>query len=66
MQTLKVRKSSNNWHLPKGQCQKTEWPRNILSVWCFGNDDSGGTEYLAGSGVTACGAIEVAAAYTNS
>jgi hypothetical protein len=29
------------------------------------NDDSGGTEYLAGSGVTACGTISVAAAYTN-
>lgn len=29
------------------------------------NDDSGGTEYLTGSGVTACGTISVAAAYTN-
>ena len=30
------------------------------------NDDSGGTEYLAGSGVSACGTITVAAAYANS
>tara|TARA_R100001463_G_scaffold22801_2_gene54777 strand:+ start:135 stop:554 length:420 start_codon:yes stop_codon:yes gene_type:complete len=29
------------------------------------NDDSGGTEYLSGSGITACGAISVTAAYTN-
>ena len=30
------------------------------------NDDSGGTEYLTGSGVTACGTITVAAAYAHS
>tara|TARA_R100000697_G_scaffold22033_2_gene29475 strand:+ start:579 stop:974 length:396 start_codon:yes stop_codon:yes gene_type:complete len=30
------------------------------------NDDSGGTEYLSGSGITACGTITVAAAYANS
>ena len=29
------------------------------------NDDSGGTEYLAGSGISACGTISVAAAYAN-
>ena len=29
------------------------------------NDDSGGTEYLSGSGVSGCGTISVAAAYTN-
>ena len=29
------------------------------------NDDSGGTEYLDGSGITACGAISVRAAFTN-
>ena len=29
------------------------------------NDDSGGTEYLSGSGISACGTISVAAAYTN-
>ena len=29
------------------------------------NDDSGGTEYLEGSGITACGTIIVQAAYTN-
>ena len=30
------------------------------------NDDSGGTEYLSGSGITACSTITVAAAYANS
>ena len=30
------------------------------------NDDSGGTEYLPGSGITACDTITVAAAYPNS
>jgi hypothetical protein len=29
------------------------------------NDDSGGTEYLSGSGITACGTITAQAAYTN-
>ena len=29
------------------------------------NDDSGGTEYLSGSGVSACGTISVAVAYAN-
>ena len=29
------------------------------------NNDSGGTEYLSGSGISACGAISVTAAYTN-
>jgi len=29
------------------------------------NDDSGGTEYLAGSGISACGTISVAVAYAN-
>ena len=29
------------------------------------NDDSGGTEYLAKSGITACGGISVNAAYAN-
>jgi len=29
------------------------------------NDDSGGTEYLDGSGITACGGISVNAAYAN-
>ena len=36
---------------------------NIIVV---ANDDSGGTEYLAGSGITACGTITVAAVYANS
>ena len=29
------------------------------------NDDSGGTEYLSGSGITACGTISIAPAYAN-
>tara|TARA_R110002020_G_scaffold5451_1_gene22724 strand:+ start:159 stop:578 length:420 start_codon:yes stop_codon:yes gene_type:complete len=29
------------------------------------NDDSGGTEYLSGSGITSCGVISVSAAYAN-
>ena len=36
-----------------------------LDVIIIANDDSGGTEYLAGSGVTACGTISVAVAYAN-
>ena len=39
---------------------------NFPSLVVVANDDSGGTEYLTGSGVTACGAITVAAAYANS
>ena len=35
------------------------------SVVIVANDDSGGTEYLSGSGITACGTISVAAAYAN-
>ena len=36
-----------------------------LDVIIVANDDSGGTEYLNGSGITACGAISVAVAYAN-
>ena len=39
---------------------------NFPSLIIVANDDSGGTEYLAGSGITACGTITVAAAYANS
>ena len=39
---------------------------NFPSLIIVANDDSGGTKYLAGSGITACGAITVAAAYANS
>tara|TARA_R100001594_G_scaffold22988_1_gene44629 strand:+ start:1179 stop:1595 length:417 start_codon:yes stop_codon:yes gene_type:complete len=39
---------------------------NLLpSLIIVANDDSGGTEYLEGSGITACGTITVQAAYTN-
>ena len=37
--------------------------RNDIIV--VANDDSGGTEYLANSGITACGGISVNAAYAN-
>ena len=39
---------------------------NGNSIIIVANDDSGGTEYLASSGITSCGAITVAAAYANS
>ena len=39
---------------------------NGSSIIIVANDDSGGTEYLASSGITACGTISVATAYTNS
>ena len=35
------------------------------AVIVVANDDSGGTEYLNGSGITACGTITVATAYAN-
>ena len=38
---------------------------NFPAVIVVANDDSGGTEYLAGSGVSACGTISVAVAYAN-
>ena len=38
---------------------------NSLSFIVVANDRSGNTEYLAGSGITACGTITVQAAYTN-
>ena len=38
---------------------------NMPSLLVIANDDSGGTEYLAGSAITACGTISVTAAYTN-
>jgi len=39
---------------------------NSPSFIIIANDDSGGTEYLTGSGVSGCGTITVAAAYANS
>jgi len=38
---------------------------NFPAVIIVANDDSGGTEYLAGSGISACGTISVAVAYAN-
>tara|TARA_R100000152_G_C6734181_1_gene158527 strand:+ start:612 stop:1034 length:423 start_codon:yes stop_codon:yes gene_type:complete len=37
---------------------------NLPSVIVVANDDSGGTEYLLKSNITACGTITVAAAYS--
>ena len=39
---------------------------NLSPFIVIANDDSGGTEYLSGSGVSACGTITVSAAYSNS
>jgi len=39
---------------------------NMPSMIVIANDDSGGTEYLDGSEITACGTITVAAVYANS
>jgi hypothetical protein len=39
---------------------------NYPNLVIIANDDSGGTEYLADSGITACGAINIATAYANS
>ena len=39
---------------------------NGNSIIVVANDDSGGTEYLTSSVITACGTITVAAAYANS
>ena len=39
---------------------------NGNSIIIVANNDSGGTEYLTSSGITACGTITVAAAYANS
>tara|TARA_R100001082_G_scaffold110386_1_gene90196 strand:- start:888 stop:1286 length:399 start_codon:yes stop_codon:yes gene_type:complete len=38
---------------------------NFPAFIVVANDDSGGTEYLAGSGISGCGAIAVQAAYAN-
>jgi len=38
---------------------------SLSSTLIIANDDSGGTEYLAGSGISACGTISVAVAYAN-
>ena len=39
--------------------------QSLPAVLIIANDDSGGTEYLAGSGISACGTISVAVAYAN-
>ena len=38
---------------------------NAPGLMVVANDDSGGTEYLSGSGITACGTITTQIAYAN-
>ena len=58
---------SANTHITamRAICQAIANP-NMEPLIVVANNDSGGTEYLAGSGISACGTISVAAAYTNS
>ena len=37
----------------------------LPAIIIIANDDSGGTEYLEGSGIASCGTISVASAYAN-
>jgi len=39
--------------------------QNLPCLLVVANNDSGGTDYLAGSGITACGTISVSVAYAN-
>ena len=58
---------SANTHITamRAICQAIANP-NMEPLIVVANNDSGGTEYLAGSGVSSCGTITVAAAYSNS
>jgi hypothetical protein len=55
----------NNTHLAMRAITEAISNPNGPTLIVVANDDSGGTEYLTGSGVTACSTISVAAAYTN-
>jgi len=63
--TVVLELATNNTHLTafKAICQNIQYSKTALIV--IANDDSDGTEYLAGSGIDGCGAITVSAAYTN-
>ena len=57
---------SANTHLAAIEAIVNAINNSASSLIIVANDDSGGTEYLAGSGISACGTISVAAAYANS
>ena len=56
---------SANTHLVAMQTIANAINNSASSLIVIANDDSGGTEYLAGSGISACGTISVAVAYAN-
>jgi hypothetical protein len=56
---------SANTHLVAIQAIVNAINNGKSSTIIVANDDSGGTEYLAGSGISACGTISVTAAYAN-
>ena len=64
--TVQLTLSSANTHLVAIQAIVEAINTSSLSVIVVANDDSGGTEYLSESGISACGTITVAAAYANS
>jgi hypothetical protein len=56
---------SANTHLAAMRAIVNAIDSSTSSFIVVANDDSGGTEYLAGSGISACGTISVAVAYAN-
>jgi len=56
---------SANTHLTAIEAIVNAINNSASSTIIVANDDSGGTEYLAGSGISACGTISVAVAYAN-
>jgi len=55
----------SNTHLVAMQAIINAINNSAANTIIVANDDSGGTEYLTGSGITACGSITTKAAYTN-
>jgi hypothetical protein len=56
---------SANTHLVAIEAIVNAINNSASSLIIVANDDSGGTEYLDGSGISACGTISVAVAYAN-
>ena len=56
---------SANTHLTAMQAIIDAIDNSASSLIIVANDDSGGTQYLTGSGISACGTISVAVAYAN-
>jgi N-dimethylarginine dimethylaminohydrolase len=56
---------SANTHLVAMRAIANAINNSASSLIVVANDDSGGTEYLTGSGISACGTISVAVAYAN-